>query len=50
MKQLRQYIRRVGLLLYSGATDTISVFSRVMTDEPAAMTYDEAVEWLPGQE
>ena len=38
------------LLLYSGATDTISVFSRVMTDEPAAMTYDGAVEWLSGQE
>ena len=37
------------LILFSGNTDTISAFSHDETDEPLAMTFDQAVRWLSDQ-
>ena len=34
------------LIMFSGYTDIMSVFSHVQSDRPVAMTYEDAMDWL----
>ena len=34
------------LIMFSGYTDIMSVFENVKSDSPAAMSFDEAINWL----
>ena len=37
------------LIMFSGGSDSISAFRHTETDEPLAMTYDQATAWLTEQ-
>ena len=50
MKLFREANEDYGeLVLFSGYSSAISAFSHVKTDEPLAMTFDQAVKWLAEQ-